>query len=355
MLALLLVIVIHIDHWPYQSSGFEATFWPAVDLLARVSVPLFVLLSGFLLAYGGQEHLPLRRFLRRRLGRSLVPWVIWLPVYTIVGCLITHEVQPTPAGVWYWWSLGGGHLWYLLLVPQLYIAYQVWPRSRWGIAVAGVLAVAVQIVLCGYRLLTPDTWPATSFLLAHGFQVAPLWIGYFGVGIALGRWWAAAPRRTGVPVRVAAVVAAVGGAVLLLLVQGRGTPNGEYATGTGAFLLPTLMPFTIAVFIAAALLGGDLLRDRTRVAEPIGAVSRYSLGIYIVHEALTYVSGPLQFLPAVSTHLGLAVLVLLVQVVITLGLAYVVSRLLGAGPTAITIGLPPEPLHWSRWRHPLTV
>ncbi|MGH2930117.1 MAG: hypothetical protein ACRDL8_18080, partial [Solirubrobacteraceae bacterium] len=186
----------------------------------------------------------------------------------------------------------------------------------------------------------------------------PLWIGYFGVGVALGRWRARhwhSGVRLGWGVTGLSWAAVAGGAVLLLLVDGRGTPNAVYAQGTGAFLLPTLVPLTVAVFVAVAVtLDGPLGRWPV-IAEGVGALSRYALGIYIVHEALTYLSGPLQYLPAARAYLGVAVPLFGFQVLVTLVLAYGVSRLLAAGPLAITVGLPPRPLRWSRWRRPLAI
>ena len=49
--AAVLVVVIHCLPWPAQSQGLAHTVYPEAGLLARVSVPLFVVLSGLLLAH----------------------------------------------------------------------------------------------------------------------------------------------------------------------------------------------------------------------------------------------------------------------------------------------------------------
>jgi peptidoglycan/LPS O-acetylase OafA/YrhL len=46
----LMVVVIHCVPWP-QQGGFASVLYPELGLLAPVSVPLFVILSGVLLAY----------------------------------------------------------------------------------------------------------------------------------------------------------------------------------------------------------------------------------------------------------------------------------------------------------------
>ena len=356
VLALVLVIAIHCDHWPYQASGLAQEVWSILDLLFRVSVPLFVILSGFLLTYGDQHALPLTQFLRRRLGRSLIPWIVWMPVYTVIGVFLTKEIPASWAGVAAWWALGGGHLWYLLLIPQLYILFQIWPASNRGLLLVGVVAIAVQVVLCTYRLLASPDAPLNGFLLAHGYQVAPLWVGYFGIGLVLGSWraehldawnsWA----LTGV-----FALATVAGAVLLILANGSGTPNASFVQGTGAFLLPSLIPVTVAAFVAWGLAGERLLAGRPELTQVVQSVSRYALGIYIVHEALTYVSGPVQYLPIARASLAVSLVLFVFQVVVTFMLAYAVTRVIAATRLAITIGLPPEPPRWAAWRRPFAV
>jgi fucose 4-O-acetylase-like acetyltransferase len=77
-------------------------------------------------------------------------------------------------------------------------------------------------------------------------------------------------------------------------------------------------------------------------------LSRYSLGIYIVHESITYVPGRLLAGHLLQVHLPLSIVGLVVLVICTLGLAYVATRAIVATPLAITVGLPPEPLRWRR-------
>lgn len=357
VLALVLVIAIHCDHWPYQSSGLSRQVWSTLDLLFRVSVPLFMVLSGFLLTYRAQHRQPLSQFLRRRLGRSLIPWIVWMPVYTLIGLFLTHEIIPVSwAAVAQWWALGGGHLWYLLLIPQLYVLFQIWPTSNRGLQLAAVASLAIQVVLCTYRLLAPADTALNSFLLAHGYQVAPLWMGYFGVGLVAGRWrleHLETPNSWGL-IAISGL-ATVAGAVLLLVANGSDTPNAQFVQGTGAFLLPTLIPMTIAAFVACGMAGQRLLTGRPELTHAVLAISRYSLGIYIVHEALTYVTGPVQYWSVAQASLAVSLLLFVVQVVVTFVLSYGVSRALAATPLAITIGLPPEAPRWAEWRRPFAV
>ncbi len=357
VLALMLVIAIHCDHWPYQAAGVSQKVWSTLDLLFRVSVPLFMILSGFLLTYRAQHALPLSEFLRRRLGRSLIPWLVWMPVYTLIGLFLTHEIVPASwAGVAQWWALGGGHLWYLLLIPQLYVLFQIWPTSSRGLQLAALASLAIQVVLCTYRLLAPEDTALNTFLLAHGYQVAPLWMGYFGLGLVAGRWRLEhlETRNSWALIGVFSLATAAGG-VLLVVANGSSTPNAQFNQGTGAFLLPSLIPVTLAAFLAWGLAGQRLLTGRPAITEAVEAISRYSLGIYIVHEVLTYISGPIQYLGIAQASLVVSLLFFLVQVTVTFALSYAVARLLAATRLAVTIGQPPERLRWAEWRRPFAV
>jgi probable poly-beta-1,6-N-acetyl-D-glucosamine export protein len=342
--ALLLVLVIHGDHWPLQQSGADQAVWAGVDVVSRASVPMFVILSGLLLAYRRQERMPRGVFLRRRLGRSLLPWVVWMPVYTVVGIYLTQEVPPNVSGILDWWLLGGGHLWYLILVPQLYVVFQFWPRSPRATAALAGIGLVLQTGLCVYRLYAPADAPLNGVFLAYGYEFFFFWIGYFALGTALGvRLAGHLPNWPSWPFWLAAA----GGAALLLTLNVSSAANAVFAQGTGAFLRPALPILTVALFFAVAITAEPIMEARPRLRRVILALSRYSLGIYIVHEGLTYIPGRLLAGPLLQRHLPVSIVGFLILIATTLGLAYVVTRLIVATPLAITVGLPREPLRSS--------
>lgn len=339
--ATLLILVIHADHWPFQQQGTDQAFWQGVDQLSRAALPLFVLLSGFLLAHRRQDQMPIGTFVRRRLGRSLLPWVAWMPVYTLVGLYLTFEIPQSVTGVTTWWKLGGGHLWYLILIPQLYVVYQLWPRGPRATAIAAAGALLLQTGLVLYRLYMPGDAPLNGLFLSYGYEFFFFWIGYFALGIALGaqsgegwRRWPAWPFW----------LATAGGAALVLTVNVSSAANAIYAQGTGAFLRPDLPLLAVPLFLAVALTMEPVLATHSGIREWVRRVSRYSLGIYITHEALMYIPGRFFSLFLLQQHIPLSILGLVLLVAATLALAYGATRLIVASPLAITVGLPREPL-----------
>ncbi len=133
-LATVLVITIHVaapvaHGFPDQNTWWwwYGNFW---NSLARAGVPLFVMLSGFLLL--GKDY-DLGDFLKRRFSRVVMPALFWMAVYSIYN----HIRLGTPAT--FKDALLGivtgpvhVHLWFIYLIIGLYLIYPIlrpWVRT----------------------------------------------------------------------------------------------------------------------------------------------------------------------------------------------------------------------------------
>jgi len=332
--AAMAVICVHTTHWAQQNTGADRAVWYSTTLLVRFCVPAFVLLTGLVLAYRYGEQRLGGAFLLRRARRSLVPWLVWAPTFLLFDLFLTGELARTPGAVSDWWSLGGGHLYYLILVPQLYVLMIVWPRHRRTAASLAVALLAVQVGLDTFRLYAPlggNLWHQA--VLNHGFEQFPYWIGYFAVGVAAGRFLAARRSLPGRPFAIAVPLTAL----LLLWVDRAGMASPRYAEGTGSFLRPLMVPYVLAV-CGAVLFGlPAVLRRLPRLDRTTALVSRHSLGIYVVHPMLLAGFGrTLGF--ALHSHLPWSILGVLALTVLTAVSALLVSMLLARTPLAVTIG-----------------
>jgi surface polysaccharide O-acyltransferase-like enzyme len=341
VLAVILVIAIHADHWPLQNHGADRFVWSELDLVSRVSVPLFVVLSGLLLAYRHEGELPAGAFVRRRIGRSLVPWLVWAPVYVLIALYLTGEVPQTGPAILQWLSQGAGHLWFLVLIPQLYALFLLWPRGLVGSAVAATLALLVQTGLCVYRLYAPATAPLNGVFLAYAHEFFFFWIGYFALGALLGTMlargrsgWPAWPFWAG----------AIVGALLLVGRDASDIPNAQFAEGAGAFLRPVLPLFTVALLCAVGMSTERVLGAHPGLARAVSALSRYSLGIYIVHPPLMYLVARRLIPYLLHQHLPLSAAGFGLLLASTLCLALLVTRLLATTPLAVALGNARRPL-----------
>lgn len=347
VVALVLVVVIHASPWPRQSDG-AASFYSLLALLARPSVPLLVILSGLLLAPGESRPPADASFWRRRLGRTLLPWLPWALVYFLVDVVFTN-MAPGLGSSWGWWVGGAGHLYFLLLIPQLYLLLAIWPNSRrgqkWALLAAVLIQVGVQLV----RVVATLPAPGNSLTLSFGYELAPFWVGYFAIGLWLG------PRlgglRTGWLTLPVCLIAVAASALLVLRdpLSQVATHWGPWVEGTGAFLRPSLLLLTLAAFVFLWRLAKWVALGFQAIQRAIGGLSRHALGIYIVHPvlllgigtALQGSPGPLSLeQPLPGSLLPFALLIGLA----VLG-AWVVTRALAAIPAlAWTVGESVQPL-----------
>jgi surface polysaccharide O-acyltransferase-like enzyme len=298
-IAVLGVVVIHAGYWPAADTDAEAALWHAVVLLARFSVPAFVVLAGMMLEYNRKDtRTRVAPFLRRRGMRTVVPWVAWACVYMAFGALVTGEVPHSAAGIADWLAYGAGHLYFLLLVPQLYVLFLLWPRGLRGqLALAMALAV-LQTGLCIYRLTGPVPDGLISRLVDwHGYQEAPFWLGYFAAGIVLGHLARNGVRLRPSPGLIAAGAATVAAGSFLLLREDPLTADGlrMFESGTGAFLLPLMPVLAVGVVVLVLATAGAVLEAHVILRRAVERVSRDALGIYITQAIVLYGVGRILF------------------------------------------------------------
>lgn len=125
--AIALVVLLHtagVVANPGPSAGVAA-FWAGnvYDSLARAGVPLFVMLTGWLLLAPERSSEPLSHFFRRRASRVALPLVTWSVVAWVWLAVRDHH----PIG-WarFWRELLAGpvfyHLWYVYVLLGVYLA-----------------------------------------------------------------------------------------------------------------------------------------------------------------------------------------------------------------------------------------
>lgn len=188
-LAALAVMAIHI------TAGY-ALLNPVAFILnqaSRNAVPLFVIISGFLLAYGEQRHpLTVNNFYRRRFGRVLIPYIVW----TIIYALLIELYQHNSGGNLLLWLSGLGnhllhgtaffHLYFLIIVFQLYLLYPL--LSHWlkhypfKLLLCSLMVSCVAIILIYASDTGGITLPSLQWYYSALF---PEWLFYFVIGMWL--------------------------------------------------------------------------------------------------------------------------------------------------------------------------
>jgi len=128
--ACLMVICVHTCEFYYIGesdtisirSASDALWVTAIDSLFRCAVPLFVMISAYLLV-------PLREsasdFFKRRFSRIVLPFAIWQVLYAVLPA-VWGGIAPAEAGANLACALtnfapGAGHLWFVFMLLGIYL------------------------------------------------------------------------------------------------------------------------------------------------------------------------------------------------------------------------------------------
>ena len=126
--AIILVILLHASIQPYPNIGLMSPqgvqiWWASniYDSIARVCIPLFVMLAGVLLLQPSKADEPLKTFFKKRLSRIGVPFLFWGATYFAWRFFANGEVltinsivQGILTGPYY-------QFWFLYLLLGLYL------------------------------------------------------------------------------------------------------------------------------------------------------------------------------------------------------------------------------------------
>jgi len=275
VVATLLVIVIHVS-----AKGFglmsERNWWAvnAWESIARVSVPLFFMMSGALLL--SRQHSIAS--IGRREWRIVLPLVAWSVLYLLWFRYTGQQQADWPALI-----INGpvaGHLWYLYALAGVYVFLPVMAAFHqnttlriqlfclffWFIAAS---VVPLEIALTQRRVAGID-WAALH-----------LYPGYMALGAVLYRYLPAVPRRLHVAgAWLAWIVLAVAIAVATWWRSHRlGSANETFYV----YSSPLVVLAGVAAFVALRALGATWAPEGTFRQRGIAWFAATSFGVYLIH------------------------------------------------------------------------
>jgi len=185
--AALAVIAIHVTAG-YIDKSSPAYLW---NHAVRFAVPLFIVISGFLL-YHTDHNAPVSSpltFYRKRLDRILWPFIIWSIVYCLFNAYLLRWSDPLlfliTLGKSLLWGTAYYHLYFLPIILQFYLLYP-WLR-RWLMKnprqlfiACLLLTLAFQCLLYLYLLHIIPLPYRYNLLYVRAF---PVWLFYFVLGM----------------------------------------------------------------------------------------------------------------------------------------------------------------------------
>ncbi|MEE1223602.1 MAG: acyltransferase [Bacteroidaceae bacterium] len=132
VLACLMVILVHACEFYFINGtqigirSLSDGFWVSlIDSAFRCSVPLFVMISAWLLV---PVRIPSADFFRRRLSRVLVPFALWSVLYAVLPLLWGGSPGDTRTALRHLalnFNDASGHLWFVYMLIGLYLAMPV--------------------------------------------------------------------------------------------------------------------------------------------------------------------------------------------------------------------------------------
>jgi surface polysaccharide O-acyltransferase-like enzyme len=323
--AIFAVIVVHVAGVPASqfASLPRSQWWWAngYDALVRPCIPLFVMLSGGLLLTRVEWNVSY--FVRRRLGRVVVPFVAWSLLYVAWNYLFSGEATSLETLLRRFASGMAEppypHLWYLPLIIGLYVLVPILRVYVVNATLSNQLYFTILWFFVTGILPELESW--LGIVIAFPLTLVYGWVGYFVLGATLSNHL---PPRLAVAWFVVASASVVVGFV--------GTLWGTYVLSARAGdrlnehfysqLSLTVMMMSIGTFV--------LLRDwgiRLEKALAKGGLTRRflvatasaSFGIYLVHrifvellpsDALGFSVGPLSFHPSLAIPVSSVVIFL---------------------------------------------
>ena len=190
VLAIALVILLHAAAFPYviPQDVTPTVMWNwwtvnVYDALGRVSVPLFVMLSGALLLDPAKVEEPLRVFFKKRFNRIGLPIIFWSVAFFAWRFYVNGETLSLNSIFQGLFSGPYNHFWFLYLLVGLYlvtpvlrvvVAYVDWKSFKYFMVLWFVGTVTLPFV----SSFSPFNFNPTVFVFTG-------WIGYFLLGVYL--------------------------------------------------------------------------------------------------------------------------------------------------------------------------
>ncbi len=316
-IAIVLVIGLHVIS-PYlvQPAHYGTRAWllcVAGNALFRAGVPLFFMISGYLML-SGTEAEDTFGFYRRRLPRILLPLLCWNVIYTYYYAL-SQGRAPSPAEL-----LGNllnkgsaYHMWYVYTLLGVYLMTPFLRRVVQGCERRELIVLFALVIFPGTIRTTVNT-----FLPVYVYLFEPLMEGYFGyylLGYLLGTVRLTARQRAG-----AYLLGGLGAAVSIVMNIRASSPE-QIALPFNQGYAVTHYLCAAAIFIACKELCTRLPRFGAVFALPSGLV----FGVYWVHvlvlETLSRLTASLGFPPAAYGGL-----LMLLTTLISFAAAFLMSR-----------------------------
>jgi surface polysaccharide O-acyltransferase-like enzyme len=317
--ATLTVIGIHVT----AAYVYTSVWGCLANQFARFAVPLFIIMSGFLLFNADlhQHSFSTQGFYRKRFRKILWPYFIWSLFYCCLTGLMGADRLATllRLPLQLIWGTAYYHLYFVVIVIQLYLLYPLLYRwllrsPRLCMLAALILTFSCQTIL-NMQALGQLALPQqlNSFYLVF----FPVWIFFFVFGMAAAMYkksWQQFFKSR----RFLLALTWLGSFGLLLL-------DSYKHNNFGSSMRPTVILYTLCSYFFFYSLA---LNYKGHLRKPINWIARQSFLIYLLHPfiltSLTVLASRMGKPDLWSRTRGMIVIYLLVTI-LSFGASYVIS------------------------------
>lgn len=260
------------------------------DSMSRWSVPVFVMLSGYLLLgqRGDEDFLV---FYKKRASRILIPTIFWSVFYLLLRyffgnhSLTSHSVLNA--------LLSGtpfSHMWFLYMLVGLYVFTPFIRIGLTGFSDGQLSALCAMLFCIAAVSVAYDKLYVNSVEQQFFITLFPLYLPYFIAGHAIQRW----PRLN------RDILAVITTTAILLTALGtyalaRVTP-GEMNFYFYTYLSITVIPMSLGFFSLMQQSGSKFL---SKTNDRVKQLAGLTFGIYLVHPVFLLIFDRFLTVPAI--------------------------------------------------------
>jgi len=304
---------------------------PVADYLTHLGdcgVPIFLMISGFVLGLHHFDVLDRRRFYTRRLKTVLFPYLFFALIYAVFNWFFLGERSIVQQVVTFALFNGTRALWFVAVIIQLYLLfpYLVKAYKRLGEVDKEYLFLLVPLViyLLWYGILRDAFINALGGYLGFSYYNADLtarllcvpYLLFFAVGIHISRHRSEYEQAMKQTVQWQVVALALFLALVLQLL------------GLGFLWAVVLLPFVALTGSALYRLSLWLKARDGESAKVMRTIGLYSYGIYLVHMlAMSVVTKPLYMIGLGVGDAVFYVLLLPGTIAVSVAVIYALGRL----------------------------
>ena len=308
--AILAVISIHVSAYFTEMDTINglAALYMSIDVFSHFAVPLFIVISGFVLYNKYSDDIDIKRFYNKRLKSVLPQYLIFSTFYlavTYIGSIVLAKpVNLDIPHIIYRYLTGGCfyHLGFFVLIIQLYLLYPVILRLYNYCDVRGrILELLFTVFLIGVLY---NAYPIPDiFILGASTQilgVATKFIGYvfyLVLGMAIRRRYdelllrsvpKTSPYYASIPLLCCTIIG------IFDCAQGYFNLDttqilpmiGSYWRWLTAMINPL---YYVVIFALCFYISLNIVSSRSATLKLLEKIGAYSFGIYLVHAFILYV------------------------------------------------------------------